>query len=466
MPPDEISKRKFDFRRGEYWSVEGSDRQRPPECGEFYLKISFWYRTTPWIDGADADMFTGYLDQFGGISVYRDGLNIFPAEWGAITDWLRLSKRHIKKGSNLSYYAMIGALELDQSKNLNIIDKTDRQGMLENVAFRDLSELVRDVILYIENIYTGKRDQFARLTKGVLREPRRLADISKQSAQVLERLKKEYDFSKDPFGLMPDVASGPDRRERIVNLEASLRSLQKSLGAMQDVQELLTEQAGFGLAIAVSVHEIAKLTANFYTGVTELLKQESLDRPKLEELRDASDALKSELRRLGPLRAIRNEQPIEFPVSKSIQFVASVHERQMGKYGIKPLIQQGGDFTVLARYGALNQVINNLVDNSCYWLRRVPRSERSLLIEINPEDRTVLVADNGPDIDESIRPYLFQPGYSLRVPPSGLGLYVCKYYMQSMGGDIYEVPLKRRREGFKGAQFILDFARIPEKKGL
>jgi len=465
MPPDVISEQSYDLRSSDHWTTKPSDKRRTPECGEFYLRIDFWYRAAPWVVGPDANSFFEYLDEFGGVSVYRDGLNIFPAEWGAVTDWLRLSKRHIKKGSNLSYYAMIGALELTQGQNINIADKTDRQGMLENIAFKDLSELVRSMIFYVENVYAGKRDQFVRLTKGLVREPRKLANVSKQSAQIFGKINEQYDFTKDPFDLVPNVANAEERKARMVNLEASLRTLQKSLSAMQDVQELLTEQAGFGLAIAVSVHEIAKLTSNFYVGVTQLLKTGDLDRPKLEELRDASAALKSELRRLAPLRAIRNEKATEFPVTRSIRFVLSVYAAQIKKAGIQLHFGPEDEFSVIARYGAVNQVINNLVENSCYWLRMVPRAERMLCIEVNASDREVLIADNGPDIDTSIRQYLFQPGYSLKVPPSGLGLYICKYYMQSIGGDIYEVPMKRRKRGLKGAQFILDFARVPHKKG-
>ncbi|MBK6989649.1 MAG: ATP-binding protein [Bacteroidetes bacterium] len=53
-------------------------------------------------------------------------------------------------------------------------------------------------------------------------------------------------------------------------------------------------------------------------------------------------------------------------------------------------------------------------------------------MRIDAADRTIIVADNGEGIHDSIMPYLFQPGYSLKFPPSGLGLYVCKHYMNIM----------------------------------
>ena len=76
-----------------------------------------------------------------------------------------------------------------------------------------------------------------------------------------------------------------------------------------------------------------------------------------------------------------------------------------------------------------------------------------------PKHRTIIVADSGPGIDAVILPYLFQPGYSLRVPPSGLGLYICKYYMQSMKGNAYGTLERERIEGLAGRNLRLILAR-------
>ena len=48
------------------------------------------------------------------------------------------------------------------------------------------------------------------------------------------------------------------------------------------------------------------------------------------------------------------------------------------------------------------------------------------------KDIVNLFADSGIGIDDAIRPYLFEAGYSMKIPPSGLGLYICKAYMNAM----------------------------------
>jgi len=462
LPSETTEKRGYDLRGldNKYWA--DTQDMRKPRCGPFFLHIDIWYRAKPWIDGLNIKDFTKYLDDFGGISIFRDGLNVFPAEWGAQVDWLGLSKPHIKKGKRLSYYNMIGNLEIEQTENLELVDKTDRQGLLDNAAFRDLRELVIAIVHTIEMEFIGKREKYEQLTKGLIREPRALGDAAQKGALLVDNIVKRYDVAEDTLEILAEFGRPEKREENLVNLKDSLKNLRKSLDVMQEVQDMLTEQAGFGLAIAVSVHEIAKITANFYNGVTHLLKSGKIDKSKIEELQSSSRSLNTELKRFGPLRAIRSEKPIKFDIIKSIRFCKAVFEDPLSKAHIQLLILTKARFTVVARYGAVNQVITNLLDNSIYWLDNKEIKERIVLIKIFENDRRILIADSGPDIDSSIRPYLFEPGYSLKVPPSGLGLYICKYYMRGMGGDIYEAPVKDRTPELHGAQFILDFSRVKE----
>ena len=91
----------FDLRKTDvkYWKANtGETAFRKTECGTFFMHIDVWYRTSPWVAGPDARKFFDYLDDFGGIAIYRDGINIFPAEWCSYTDWVRLGTRHIKRG--------------------------------------------------------------------------------------------------------------------------------------------------------------------------------------------------------------------------------------------------------------------------------------------------------------------------------------------------------------------------------
>jgi hypothetical protein len=442
--------------------IEGRKLWKIPTCGAFYIHIDVWYRDSPWIDKSDS--FLDYLKDYGGLSIFRDGINVYPAEWGAKYDWLGLRQRQISQAKRISYYHMIGNVEIEQSNNIDLIDQTNREGMIINSAFLDMKELVKAVVLYVELDYMGKREELNKLTGGLIREPRVLNEFSKQSAKIISNIHKKYDYTSDPYLLLEDLGEISEREKKLVDLSKSSKNLQKNLELMVEVQDMLTEQAGFGLGIAVALHEINKVASNFYYGILEVIKRGEFDKVKLEDLQNTSAALGSELMRISPLRALRNEKEIDFRVSESIEYVKSIFQWQFDKLGITFTYNKNQDFGVSARYGALNQILTNLIDNACYWLNDPDLAKREIKIELDAHNRTIIVADSGDGIAESILPYLFQPGYSLKEPQSGLGLYVCKHYMNLMKkrGDIYLVKDRDRLDGYPGAQFLLDFSKVNE----
>ena len=460
-----IKQKDFDLRelRKEDWK-KSDEGYRVPECGQFFININAWIRTRPWIEGPRENEFKDYLEQYGGVSIFRDGLNVFSSEFGSKIDWLGLSTRHIKRGLNISYYNIIGSIELDQTSNVNLIDKTNREGLLNNKALADLSMLTRAVVLYIENRFRAKRDEYHALSGDILREPKLIGDVSKQAAIIINNVVAQYDIMNDPLKIVQNFGKGNVAKERLVDLSKSLKNLQKSLNAMQHVQELLTEQAGFGLAIAVSVHEIAKITSSFYDIVVQVANGANLTQIKRDELRVSLDSLRNELRRLSPLRAIRNEERQEFNVKKSVSFIRDVYRKKLQKNDVEFIIEGTKGFNIFARFGALNQVFSNLVDNSIYWLDAKGVKQKIIKVIIDEQYRYVLFADSNGDIEDSILPHIFEPGYSLKDPPSGLGLYISKYYIFDMKGNIYLAPEKERIKELNGAQFILDFSRTPVTK--
>lgn len=477
-PPNSIplssfsrEKQQLDLKTRESWKwlvrVENHEEWRKPACGEFYIHLDVWIRDKPWLGNSlDEKAFTQYLSDYGGISLYRDQINIFPAEWGSETDWLGLRQRQIQQARRMSYYHMIGNVEIDQSKNLDLIDQTNRQGLIHNQAFSDLSDLVKAVVLVVEIDYMGKRDEYKQLSGGYVREARQQRTFAKQSAAIIANMNaSDYDITADPyrfFAGVRDLGVKAERHGRLVELSKSLKNLEENLKQIQEVQDMLTEQAGFGLGIAVVLHEISKTTSNFYFSVLDLIRKKKFDLAKLEELKETSRALESELTRLAPLRALRNESPITFKVSRSISYVESIFRRRLDKLRISFSYNHDQDFEIRAKYSALNQILTNLIDNSVYWLNNPDIKDRRIRLVINRTKRTIIVADSGPGLADSILTYIFQPGYSLKYPPSGLGLYVSRYYMNLMKrrGDIYLANERDRISDLPGAQFLLDFSKV------
>jgi signal transduction histidine kinase len=467
LPSESWTGQDYDLKKASAYWREDDGSIRKPKCGSFFIHLDAWYRRKPWIDGPDYNLMLEYLEEYGGISIYRDDIIIFPAESGAKNDWLSLSNRHIKQGFRISYYNIIGNIEIEQSENLDLIDKTNREGMIENVAFKDLAKLCETIIQnLLETKFINKRDEFTNLTKGIIRDPKKLTEITAQNSKIISGIREFYPIADDPWNILHQLGSTVEERKGgLINLDTSLKNLKKSIDLIEDVQERLTEHAGFGIAISVSLHEINKITTNFYNGINQLIKSGNYDSFQLEDLKAASASLKSELKRLSPLRSIRNENRIEFKLSQSINYAFEVARIKLNKENIKYSFNADQDFQVYARYSTTNQILGNLIDNAIYWiLANGKNSKREIKIQLNKQYRTLTFADSGVGIDDAIRPYLFEPGYSMKIPPSGLGLYICKTYMHSMQGNIHETINREKLSDLEGAQFTIEFDTVPSQK--
>ena len=468
LPEETWTNTNYDLRTSSYEYWKGSDNNilRKPVCGSFYIHLDAWYRAKQWIEGINQKEMLDYLSDYGGISIYRDNIIIFPAESGTKNDWLNLSQRNIKQGFRISYYNLIGNIELEQYENIDLIDKTNREGLIENLAYKDLAKLVETIIQRILEVkFISKRDEYTNLTKGVVRDPKKLSDVTKVSSSIIDGINEHYSIEDDPWHILDKLgASVHERRAGLVNLSDSIKNLKKSISLIEGVQERLTEQAGFGLAAAVSIHELNKIASNFYRGITELINAGIPNSFQLDSLQATSESLKSELKRLSPLRTIRNENKREFVVSQAFNYAKEMFKGKLKRNNIDLDINLDKDISVFARYSTLCQIFVNLFDNSVYWLSFVPEDKRVIKIRVDSFNRTIIFADSGICVDAAIRPYLFEAGYSMKVPPSGLGLYICKAYMNAMKGTIYETPSSLRIMDVYGAQFTIDFNHVPERK--
>jgi signal transduction histidine kinase len=431
-----------------------------PQCGEFYLSVNLYYRTKDWYN-IDVKAINEVLDNFGGISIFRDDINVYEAKWGSTVDWLGLTKRHIKQGFRISYYNMFGAVYIYQDKNLLIKDKTDRQGQIENQAWKDLCALIRTALLRAEIFFIGKRDEYKNI--GTERNPKKLAADVNAAGKLVHNISHRYDVVNDPISILEDVISKEyDPKTYLINLGNSLKNMKESLTLIESVQDMLLDHASYGIALAVSVHEISKLTSNFYNSVTSALNGKMDIKEMLEPLQHASYVVRNELRRIGDINVVRNETVRNFSINDAVRYSLRIYEYQFEKKLITATYSESKNFELNTKKSAVLQILSNLISNSVYWLKGC--ETRKIHIEINSQKRYIIVADSGPGISEIIRPYLFQPGYSLKLPPSGLGLYICKYHMNSIKGRIYEAGINDRLPEYNGAQFLLDFSKVPEGK--
>lgn len=86
----------------------------------------------------------------------------------------------------------------------------------------------------------------------------------------------------------------------------------------------------------------------------------------------------------------------------------------------------------------IQQVITNLVSNSCDAMQQSPMSERKIDIVCRQEADHVVIAveDSGPGLDDLSQDKLFEPFSSSKSDGMGLGLAICRDIVSAHGGTI------------------------------
>jgi hypothetical protein len=74
----------------------------------------------------------------------------------------------------------------------------------------------------------------------------------------------------------------------------------------------------------------------------------------------------------------------------------------------------------------MQQIFVNLLDNSLYWLEKVPEGQRSIAIDVSvrPGELVILFSDSGPGVPEDVRDRIFDPYFSTKPDGVGLGLTI------------------------------------------
>ena len=101
----------------------------------------------------DQQAITRYLDEFGGVRVYRDGIRVYNyGEQG--DDWLGLDLRRVNSPTRrVSNNIILGAIHLSLESSPDLIEKTNREGFVDSAAFQRL----RKIVLGLVNSFESER---------------------------------------------------------------------------------------------------------------------------------------------------------------------------------------------------------------------------------------------------------------------------------------------------------------------
>jgi len=382
---------------------------------------------------ADRDL----LRELGGISVIRDRFRVFPyGEKG--DDWLELNQRRVNNPTlRFSNNQVVSSVHITRAGNPELRDKTNREGLIENVAYDELRHLVLAVLSILEEARFKVRPR----RKGAIREDKVIAAIEKAKGVVAENAKA------------------------VTAIEEILGQYSTWSQALEDRNTILLQVAGIGMAAETVTHEIDRdirlidsnvkgLLAQFQVGARPELIVQTLDvlSKHIADLREVVTILQ-------PFQVAKKPRDQEQSTEAIVRGVVRLFHVDLSNSNVKASVEVEDDLRLEVSRSDLLQVFMNLIDNAIYWLGNV--EDRRLEIRIRGKDKEVLVLDSGPGIRADIADLIFEPFFTRKDQGRGLGLYIVRDIMTRHGWSIDLVPSD---EKFPGANFLLSFERKEERE--
>lgn len=369
-----------------------------------------------------------FLDNAGGIRVYRDGIRVY--DYGEPSnDWLGLGTRRVNiPARRISNNIVLGAVSLELEKSKDLVEKTNREGFVENEAYR----VFRNAVLFaVAQIEAERNIDKTRI---------RAAYGTKPKEPVLEDLSELREIVEKKH-LTKELGGYIDRIESDFVL----------------IRDRFLTSASAGLSLAVVIHEIEK-------GVSELQRAVKADsasprvRGLAKHLAELTEGFATLIRRSG-----MSKEKASTLITQALfntEFRLKVH-------GIDVQVGAKADFEVKCSRRLIIGTLMNLVDNSIWWLDNrwgtEAKGKKRIYINATKElegGPAILVADNGPGFLDPPE-YLIQPFFSRKPDGMGLGLHLADQVMRSHGGRL-EFPDRKDASvppGFDGAIVALVFSR-------
>ena len=383
-----------------------------PVTGEFYVydrdrEVRRWM--------PNIRLLENYLDETGGVRVYRDGIRVY--NYGELgDDWLGLDLRRVNVPTRrISRNIILGAIHLSLKESTGLVEKTNREGFVENKSCRQLQRIVLGALGALEAERRIDKERIRQLTDTP--DDPTVARIEKPIQALRRELERQG---------MRDKFEG-----YVARIENDYRSMQETL---------LT--AGMsGLNLAVVFHEIERGVRALHQAISQGADRKSAAR-QARDLMRLLDGFSTLLRRDGKKHHSGRKL---VAAARRNNLLRLRHHRVRF---ICPLLE-GDDpgFHSRFAFGLVLGALSNLVDNAFYWLRvRWPdvsgqsdHFERKLYIGLSRDFEAgpaIVVADNGVGLQGDDPENLVRPFFTRKPDGMGLGLYYANLAMELNGGQL------------------------------
>jgi signal transduction histidine kinase len=385
------------------------------------------------------------------IYLYRDGIRVYP--YGNYDDdWLGIDiyRGTVSAGGLLSNDQITGYILISQKENPDLKDATNREGLLQNQASRDLRALAKLFLSYI------RQYDYARYIEGKKKREREEFFKKAPVENILEDLKQSV--------------SGNAQAEREVEKLVKTYSLEKQRYTQR--LEITEDLAGIGLSVETASHDIMMMMSKSLNILNNLmLEAEASPDRKISEfsndlsaVRGSFGFVKDKLTNMQSMFASSKQRPKNIRVQDVFDKIQQIFNRTLSEDKISIELKTKGKSPLVIKTtdAILMQVFINLLDNAIYWLNADGKKDKKITVLFNSDENTVVFSDNGPGILQEDIPYIFEPFYSGKGQDGrGLGLYIARQLLARNDFSI-ELAESKSEKLLNGANFVMDFNKKSE----
>lgn len=428
-----------------HFLIEGHDK---PSCGPLYIDLRVWDRDSDSMKKL-ADKFKlklsqvrRNLDRSSGISIFRDGFRVFPyGEPG--NDWLTLDKRRVQNPTlRLSNNQIVGYIEISSEKNPLLRDQSNREGLIDSSALDDLKDLVLSSLSLLE-----ARRWDARHPKGSSKITSSGLFSGFTIKNIGEEISKKY----------------PDDIELLTSVQNKEKDLDSRVNKIKDALSRYQRLATMGNLIDTVLHDgrtpLSKIGQDAYIGIKESdhypghkgKAWESL-RNHFVDIKEKTEILSTVFRRIEPFGGRKKGKATSICIETCITDAFALLEAEIKDTGATCILPDSCTMGIVDN-AEIQEIIYNLLDNSLYWLHKMPNDQRKIAVTTNKiisGEIEILFSDSGPGIEPEFQDRIFETYFSTKKNGIGLGLSITGEIIS----DYYDGSLELLSDGpLPGATF-------------
>jgi signal transduction histidine kinase len=409
----------------------------PPECGPLSFELRVWDRdvlgNVVQETGQSIRQVRRDLDAVAGINIYRDGFRVLP--YGEPKDdWLRLDMRRVQNPTlRISNNQISGYIMISADRNPGLHDQSNREGLDENQPMADLRGMMICVLAMLESRRREtRRPSGANDTPGLKKEGL-FADIGLDALR--ERVEKACPGDMETLALVQHAEN--QFSERLLGLKNVLARYHGLATLGQLVDRVIHEGRQPVAAIkdeAVLVHLDLEDALN---GPCAQLAGAMAEHLRLIE--QQAGILATAFKHIEPFGGRKRGRPSPLYLETIIADAFAVRRTDLDKYGIQTALPESRTLVTVDE-PEIQEVIINLLNNSIYWLCRVDKRTRRIVVAVErrgADEVEIRFADTGPGIPREYRESVFSPYFTTKPDGVGLGLSICGEIISDFyGGEL------------------------------